>query len=198
LISIICCWSISATLHTTVMIEFVLFTASWMLNNLQSIAQKNRWQLLDPPETDPVQYICNHPWIQTHSKHYRVDVLYPQMRFVYFRLTQQIQSRISSLRNEVQEHLKSTLLSRLKVSDLTPHAYSILRPILTSCYSLSTHDPTPGIDPTLGTPLNLECPLRITLQTIDFALFNAYFLLSECLESVAASTHSVIFQTLNF
>jgi hypothetical protein len=55
---------------TRVMKEFELFTESSMLNNLQSIAQENRSQLLDPPETDPVHYISNHPWIDSQSKRY--------------------------------------------------------------------------------------------------------------------------------
>jgi len=77
---------------------------------------------------------------------------------VYSRLIQRIQPSISSLRNEVQAHLKSTLLSRLMVSDLTPHTYSIHRPILTSSHSLLTYDPTPGM------PMNRVYPLRIALE----------------------------------
>ena len=129
-----------------------------MLNHCQSIAQENRSQLLDSPETDPVQYIANHPWIDRLSKRYRVDASYPETRLAYSRLTRWIQPSISSLRNEVQAHLISTLLSRLMVSDLTPHAYSIHRPILTRSHSLLTYDPTPG------TPLNRVYPLRIALE----------------------------------
>jgi hypothetical protein len=44
------------------------------------------------------------------------------------------------------------------VSDLTPHAYSIHRPILTSSHSLLAYDSTPG------TPLSREYPLRIALE----------------------------------
>jgi len=35
-----------------------------MLNNLQSIAQENRYQHLDSPETDLVQYISIPPGIK--------------------------------------------------------------------------------------------------------------------------------------
>jgi len=128
------------------------------------MAQENRCQLLDAPETDPVQYISNHPWIERLSKEYRVDVSYPETRLACFRLTRRIQLSIFSLRNEVQAHLKSTLLSRLMVSDLTPHTYSIHRPILTSCYLSLTYNPTPGHDRTPGTPLYRGYPLRITLE----------------------------------
>jgi hypothetical protein len=44
------------------------------------------------------------------------------------------------------------------VSDLTLHAYSIHRPILTSSHSLLAYDSTPG------TPLSCEYPLRIALE----------------------------------
>ena len=141
-----------------------------MLNNLQSIARNIRCQLFDPPETDPLHYISNHPWIQRQYKQYRVAVSHPETWLAYFRVTRSIQLSISSLRSEVQAQLKSTLLSRLMVSDLTPHAYSIHWPILTSRYSLLTYDPTPGYDPTPvydptpGMPLNSECHLRITLE----------------------------------
>jgi len=138
--------------------DFGIFTESSMLNNFLSIAQENGCQLLDPPDTDPVQYISNHPGIERRSKGYRVDISYLETRLVYFRLTRRIQPSISSLRNEVHAHLKSTLLSRLIVSDLTPHADAIHQPILTSCYSFLAYDPTPG------TPLNRVCRLRITLQ----------------------------------
>jgi len=147
-----------------------------MLDNLQSIAQETRCQLLDPPETDPVQYISNHPWIERLFKRYRVDVSHPETQLVYFRLTRRIQPSISSLRNEVQEHLKSTLLSRLMVSDLTLATYSIHRPILTSRYSWFMYDPTPRYDPTAGTPLNHVYPLRITLER--FILLHSKLILS--------------------
>jgi hypothetical protein len=72
--------------------------------------------------------------------------------------------------NEVQANLKSTLQSRLMVSDLTPYAYSIYQPMLTSSHSSLPYDPTagyestPGYDPTPGMPLNHVHPLRITLE----------------------------------
>jgi len=158
LIRIPCCLSISGVPDTRFTKEFEIFTESSMLNNLQSIAQQNRSQLLDRPETDPVQYISNQAGRDRQSKGYRVHVSYPETRLAYSKLTRSIQLSISSLRNEVQAHLKFTLLSRLMVSDLTPHAYSIHRPILTSSHSLFTYDPTPG------TPLNRVSPLRIALE----------------------------------
>jgi len=157
------------------MIEFKIFTESSMLNNLQSIAQENRCQLLDPPETDPVQYISNHPWIQRRSKRYRVDVMYRKTWLAYLRLTRRIQSSISLLSNKVQVHLTSTLLSRLMVSDLTPYAYSIHWLILTSHYSLLTYYPTPGYGPTPGMPLNHKYPLRITLERFILLHFKHIF-----------------------
>jgi len=54
--------------------EFGIFSESTMLNNSELIAHENRSQLLDSPETDPVQYISNHPEIQKLSMRYRVDV----------------------------------------------------------------------------------------------------------------------------
>jgi hypothetical protein len=87
-----------------------------------------------------------------------VDVLYPETRLAYSRLLRRKQPSISSLRNEIQTHLRSTLLSRLMVSDLSPHPYSIQYPILKSCDPLLSYDPTPG------TPLNCAYPLRITLE----------------------------------
>jgi len=153
--------------------EFGIFTESIMLNNLQSIAHENRYQHLDSPETDPAKYISNHPGIERLSKRYRVDVSYPKTRLAYSSHTRRIPPSISSLSNEIQAHLTSTLLSSVMVSDLTPHPYSIQRLISTCRHSLLTYDPTPG------TPLNREYPLCITF------------------ESVAASTESVICQTLN-
>jgi hypothetical protein len=88
-------------------------------------------------------HISNHPGIERRSKRYRVDVSYPETRLVYSRLTPRVQPRSSSLRNELRAHLKSTVLSRLMVSDLTPHAYFIHRPILTSRHSLLSYAPTP-------------------------------------------------------
>jgi len=87
LIPILSYLSISGTPDTRVMREFGIFTESSMLNNLQSIAQENRSQLLDSPETDPVQYIANHPGIDRLSNRYRVDALYPESRLAYSRLT---------------------------------------------------------------------------------------------------------------
>jgi len=51
-----------------------------MLNNLLSIAKENHYQLRDYPETDPAQYISNHPRIERLSQQYRVDVSYPDTR----------------------------------------------------------------------------------------------------------------------
>ena len=70
-----------------------------MLNNLQSIAKENHNQLLDFPETDPAQYISNHPEIERLSKRYPVDVLYPEMWLTYSQRTRRIQQSISSLSN---------------------------------------------------------------------------------------------------
>jgi hypothetical protein len=74
LIPIPCCLSISGALDTRVTKELEIFTISSMLNNLQSIAQENRSELLDPPEKDPVQYISNHAGTDRQSKRYRVDI----------------------------------------------------------------------------------------------------------------------------
>jgi hypothetical protein len=62
--------SISGAPDTRVMKEFGIYPESSMLHNFQSIAQENRFQLLDPPETDPVQYISNNPGINKLSKRY--------------------------------------------------------------------------------------------------------------------------------
>jgi hypothetical protein len=83
---------------------------------------------------------------------------YAETWLVYFTLTRSIQRSISSLRNEVHPHLNIPLLSRLMVSDLTPHVYSMHRAILTSYYSLLTDEPTRGIPP------NSIYPVRITLE----------------------------------
>jgi len=170
LIPIPCCGSISDALDTRVSKEFGIFTESSILNNLQSIAQENPCQLLDSPDTDPVQYISNHPGIDRLSKPYRVDESYPGTRLAYSRLTRRIQPSISSLRNELQAHLKFTHLSRLMVSDLTPHTYSIHRPILTCSHSLFIYDPTPG------TPLNRVYPLWIALER--FILLHSKYIFS--------------------
>jgi len=87
--------------------------------------------------------ISNHPGIQRLCKQYRGDVSYPETQLTYSRLGRWVQLSISSLRNEVHEHPKGTMLSSLMVSDLTPHAYSIQRPILTSRHSLLLYAPTP-------------------------------------------------------
>jgi len=55
--------------------ESGIFAESTMLNNLQSIAQENRCQLLNSPETDPAQNISNFPGIERLSKQYQIDVL---------------------------------------------------------------------------------------------------------------------------
>jgi len=156
-----------------------------MFDNLQSIAQENRSQLLDSPQTDLVQYISNHQRIDRLSKWYRVEVSYPETRLADFKLIRSIQPRISSLRNEVQAHLKSTLLSRLIITDLTLQACSIHRPILTSRHSLLTSALTPG------TPLNRVYPLRITLQWFILLHSKYNFFLPGCFESVADSTFRV-------
>jgi hypothetical protein len=67
--------------------ECWIFSESTVLNNLQSIAKENRYQLLDFPETDPALYISNHPGIERLSMTDRVDVSYPEPRLTYFRLT---------------------------------------------------------------------------------------------------------------
>jgi len=87
LIQIPCCGSISGAPDTRVTKEFAIFTKSSMLNNLQLIAQENRFQLLDSPETDPVQYISHHSGIDRLSKRYGVDVSYSETRLMYCRLT---------------------------------------------------------------------------------------------------------------
>jgi len=56
--------SISSAQGTRILNEFGIFTESTMLNNVQSIAQENHYELLDTPETDPPQYISNHPGIE--------------------------------------------------------------------------------------------------------------------------------------
>jgi len=171
-IPIICCLSISDALDTKVMKAFGIFTELTMLNNLQSIAQENCCQQLDSSGSDSVQYISNHSVIDILSKRYQVDVFYPETRFAYSTLTRRIQPSISFLRNEVQPHLKSTLLLRLMVSNLTLHAYFIHRPILTSRDTLLTYDPSPG------TPLNCVNPLRITLER--FILLHSKHIFFRC------------------
>ena len=87
LIPIPCCLSISGAPDTRVTKQFEIFTESSMLNKLQLVAQENRSQLLDPPETDPVQYLSNHAGIDRQSKRYRVDVSYCETRLACCRLT---------------------------------------------------------------------------------------------------------------
>jgi len=77
-----------------------------MLNHLQSIAKENRYQLLEFPETDPAQYISNHPGIERRSKQYRVDESYPETQVAYSRLIRRIQPSISLLSNEIQALLR--------------------------------------------------------------------------------------------
>ena len=138
MIQIICIMSISGTPDTKIAKEFGIFTESTLLNNLQPIAQENRYQHLHSLETDPAQYNSNHTGIERLCKRYRVDVSYPKTRLAYSRLTLRIQPSISSLKNEVQIHLRSTLLSSVIISDLTPQTYSIQRLISTSKHTLFT------------------------------------------------------------
>jgi hypothetical protein len=67
--------------------EFGIFSESTHVNNSHSIARENRYQLLDFPEADPVPYISNHSVIERLSKQYPVDVLYPETRLAYSRVT---------------------------------------------------------------------------------------------------------------
>jgi len=83
-------------------------------------------------------------------------------------------------------------MSSLMVSDFTPQAYSIPRFFSTSSYSLLKDDPTPG------GPLNRVYPLRNTLERFILLHSKHIFFLPQCFQSVAASTQSVICQTLNF
>ena len=123
--------------------EFGIFTKSTMSDDFQTIAYENRCQPLDSPETDPAQNISRHPGMERWSRQYQVDVSYPKTWLADSRLTRRIPPSISSLRNEVQGHLNGSIQSSFMVSDLTPHAYSIQRPFLTSHRSLVTNDPTP-------------------------------------------------------
>jgi len=131
LISIISCLSIPGAQDTRVTKRFGIFSESTRLNNLQLIAQENRCHLLKSPGTDPALYLSNHPEIDRLSKRYPVNVSYSETRLGYSRLTRRIPPSISSLRNAVQAHLRSTLLMCVTVSDLTPHTYSIQRLIST-------------------------------------------------------------------
>ena len=172
--------------------ELGVFSESTLLNNLQSIAKQNQYQLLDFPETDAPQVIANHLGIERLSMPYRVDVSYPEMRLAYSRLTRRIQPSISSLWHEIGVHLRSTLLLRLMVSDFTPHAYSIQHPILTSRDLLLMYEPT------TGTPLNCAYPLCITLEW--FILLHSKHISSFLnVLNLWLPAHRVpILQTLNF
>jgi hypothetical protein len=66
--------SISGAPDTRIAKEFGIFSESTLLNNLQSVAKENRYQLLDISETDPAQHISNHPGIERLSMPDRVDV----------------------------------------------------------------------------------------------------------------------------
>ena len=113
-------------------------------------------------------WISNHPGIERQSKRYRVDVSYPETWLAYSRLTRIVQPSISSLRNEVQAHLKSTMLSSLMVSNLTPHTNFDKPPLMMIICSHS----------------------QARLGTIHILLHSRHiFFLPECFESVPASTH---------
>jgi hypothetical protein len=120
--------SISGTPDTRIAKEFSIFCESTILNHLQLFAKENRYQLLDCPETDPAQSISNHLGIERLSKPYPVDESYPETRLVFSSLSRVFKQIISSHRNNLQAHLRSTLLSRVFVSDLTLHANSVQHP----------------------------------------------------------------------
>jgi hypothetical protein len=143
-IQIICFLSIAGALDTTIVKEFVIFTESIMLNNLQSIAHENCYQHLYSPETEPSLYISNHPGIERLSMWYWVDPSYSKTRLVDSSLTRGIPLSISSFSNEIQAHLRSTLLASVMVWDMTLHSYSNQRQISTCRHLLFTYDPTPG------------------------------------------------------
>jgi len=174
LISIIHRLSISGAPDTRVTKEFRIFSERTMLNNLQLIAQDNRYQLLDSPETDPVQYVSNQPGIAEMSKQHRVDVSYPETCLPYSSLARSIQPSLILLRNDVEAHIKGTTLSSLMVSDLTLNAYSIHLPILICRHSLFTCNLTPD------TPLNSVYPLRITVEHFFLLHWKHIFFLPEC------------------
>jgi hypothetical protein len=98
---IIYCLSISGVPDNRLIKEFGIFTESLRLNNLQLIAQQNHCQLLNSPETDPVQYISNHTGIETLSKRYQGDVSYPETQLAKSNNTQRIPPSISLHRNKV-------------------------------------------------------------------------------------------------
>lgn len=157
-IPILCFLSISGALDTRIAQQFRIFTESTMWNTVKSIAQENRYQHLDSPKTDRVLYVSNHPGMDRLTKGYRVDVSYPKTQLKYSRHTRRLSLSISLLRNTVQAHRRSTVVSSVMVSDLTSYAHSIPRLISTSRDSLFTYEPTPGM------PLNLVYPHRITFE----------------------------------
>jgi len=191
-IPIDCYLSISDARDIIIAKEFGIFTESAIFHNLQSIAKENCYQLLELSETDPAQYIFNHPEIERLSKRYQVDVLYPRTALAYSRLTWIILPSISSLRNDVPTHLRSTLQSRLMVTDLTPHPYSIRGSISRRRHFVLTDDHTPN------TLRNCVYPLCIPFEQFVLHDSNYIFFLLEWFQSVTASTQSIIFQTLNY
>jgi hypothetical protein len=93
------------------------------INHINRFSVNCRSESLSTSRPRQIQLrISNHPGIERLSKRYRGDVLDPDTRLTYSRLTQQVQPIISSLTNDVQAHLQGTMLSSLMVSDLTPHA----------------------------------------------------------------------------
>ena len=190
-ITFICYLAIAGAPGTRIAKQFGIFTESTMMDTLQSIAQENHYQLLDAPETDPAQYISNHPWIERLSKRFWVDVWYPKRQLAYCRLTWRILPSISSLRNAVQAHLRSTLLLRSIVPDLTPHTYSKANfdelPPIVIIWSQTRHASEPCI-PTSHYP-----------WPVHFAPSQAYFLPSSMVWICDCQhTQCVIIQILNF
>jgi len=96
--------SISFAPDTRIAKGFGIFSESTMLNHLQSIAKENLYQLLDLPETDPVQYVSNHARIERQSRWYRVDASYHETWLAYSRLTWRLQPSISSVSNDIHVH----------------------------------------------------------------------------------------------
>jgi len=78
--------SILDTLGRRVTKAFRLFTDSTTLNTSHSTALENCSQLLNSAETDTALFITIYPRIETLPKQYRVDVLYPKMRPMYFQI----------------------------------------------------------------------------------------------------------------
>ena len=76
-----------------------------MMQHLQSIPKENRYQPFNFPETDPAEYISNHPGIERRSERNRLDELYPARRLGYFRVTQRIMPSLSLLRDKIQAQL---------------------------------------------------------------------------------------------